>query len=268
MKVILRVLLIAALFSEAYAQKLPNVQQVSLRAPANIKIDGKATECDDKFAAYNGTTQVYYTISNDDDLLYLTLKATDFTTIKKILAAGIILTINPQNKKKDSTITTAVSFPYYSTGQQPMSISAQLAAKSNLNKIQLDSFATEYNRQIPAHFKLIGVQGANGIKDTFVSIYNEDGIKVAAAFNKDMSYICELALPLKLLGDKAGPSTFNYNLQINGQTTFNGYAITPVQGRSNLLTFTDDKGTRFMLDQDAKDLYYPTDFWGEYTLAK
>jgi len=249
------------------AQKLPNIQQASLRAPLNIKIDGILREWGDKFEAYNSNTQIYYTISNDVNDLYLTLMVTDFTTIKKILAGGITLTLNPQNKKKDSTNTSSVSFPYYSPGQQPLSISTQLATKSNLSKLQLDSFATAYNRQIPTNFKLIGLQGMGNIKDAFVSIYNEDGIRAAAIFNKDMNYTYELAIPLSLLGNETGISKFNYNLQLNGQTTINGYAITPVPGRSNLLTFTDNKGTRFMLDQDAKDLYYPTDFWGEYTLA-
>ncbi len=40
-------------------RKLPNVQQVSLRAPANINIDGKTTEWNNRFQAYNDTTHVY-----------------------------------------------------------------------------------------------------------------------------------------------------------------------------------------------------------------
>jgi len=54
----------------ANAQKLPEVQTVNLRAPAGIKIDGKPTEWDSKFQAYNKSTNAFYTIANDDDNLY------------------------------------------------------------------------------------------------------------------------------------------------------------------------------------------------------
>ncbi len=252
----------------ANAQKLPNIQQVSLRVPANVKIDGKADEWGE-LKAYNKNTQVYYTVSNDLDNLYLIVDAADLTTIKKILAGGITFTLNQLNKNKNSTIT-AFTFPYYSDGQKPMSISSDFSSEGKSeNKLRLDSFAKAYNRQMPGALKLIGVRGLKDINDRFITIYNEENVKAAASFNKEMHYIYELAVPLKLLGYKVGGNpNFNYNLQLNGQTTYNGYAITPVPGRSNLLTFTDNKGTRFMLDQDAKDLYYPTDFWGEYTLAK
>jgi len=50
-------LLIASL--TVNAQNLPNVQKVSVRAPANIKIDGKASEWDDKFQAFNHATDIF-----------------------------------------------------------------------------------------------------------------------------------------------------------------------------------------------------------------
>ena len=37
----------------ANAQKLPNTQETSLRAPANLKVDGKPTEWNNQFQAYN-----------------------------------------------------------------------------------------------------------------------------------------------------------------------------------------------------------------------
>lgn len=58
-------------FTNTQAQKLPKVQQASLHAPANIKIDGKATEWEGKFEAYNPGSRVFYTLSNDSENLYL-----------------------------------------------------------------------------------------------------------------------------------------------------------------------------------------------------
>ena len=58
----------------ANAQKLPNVQQASLRAPENVKVDGKPTEWGDKLQAYNKATDVFYTIANDYNNLYLIIQ--------------------------------------------------------------------------------------------------------------------------------------------------------------------------------------------------
>jgi hypothetical protein len=58
-------------FANADAQKLPAIQQSSLRAPAGIKIDGKATDWGAQFQAYNTATELYCTIANDAKRLYL-----------------------------------------------------------------------------------------------------------------------------------------------------------------------------------------------------
>ena len=58
----------------AHPQKLPNLQTTSLRAPASIKIDGKTTEWNNRFQAYNKATEVSYTIANDKDKLYLVIQ--------------------------------------------------------------------------------------------------------------------------------------------------------------------------------------------------
>ena len=92
--IIIKQTLFAFLFCiaiSADAQKLPTEQQVSLRAPAGLKIDGKATEWDNKFQAYNHHTDFYYTIANDDNNLYLIVQANEPAIIKRILKGGIAL---------------------------------------------------------------------------------------------------------------------------------------------------------------------------------
>jgi len=66
----LAALLLTAISIGVYAQKLPNVQLGSVQAPADIKIDGKTTEWHDQFQAYNRATDIYYTLSNNDNHLY------------------------------------------------------------------------------------------------------------------------------------------------------------------------------------------------------
>src|SRR5476651_2642642 len=95
------IILITIIPFTANAQKLPAVQQVSVYAPVDIKIDGKATEWDNKFQAYNKTAGIYYTLSNNEDHLFLTVQATDPTTINKLVAGGLTLTIQKSGKKND-----------------------------------------------------------------------------------------------------------------------------------------------------------------------
>lgn len=65
------------------AQKLSAVQETSVFAPAGIRIDGKAAEWGPAFQAYNKTTRIFYTLANDRNTLYLTVHASDKTTIRK-----------------------------------------------------------------------------------------------------------------------------------------------------------------------------------------
>lgn len=267
MRLILTLLLLI-IVSSLNAQNLPTIQQESIQAPAKIKVDGIIDEWGNKFQAYNKSTQIYYTMSNDAANLYLTVQATDFNTIKKILAGGITLILNKLSKKKDSTVVS-FTFPFYEKGQKLFSISNQWVSQ---NKTQLDSFANVYNRQLPTAFKLIGVNGLKVIDNGSISIYNEDKIKAAVLFDKDMHYNYELAIPLKLIGFIAdGVSKLYYNIQLSGQQTYNGYTVQPVPGRPNLLLVVDNAGNQISvgrLSPEEQDLYYPTDFWGEYTLVK
>src|SRR4051812_23976737 len=97
-------------FSCVYAQKQPNVQQVSFSAPLNIKIDGRATELENSYQAFNKATEIYYTLANNNEVLYLTLHATKARIIQKILEGGIELTI-AKNKIIKSSEDVCVVFP-------------------------------------------------------------------------------------------------------------------------------------------------------------
>src|SRR6187402_1229772 len=85
----------------ATAQKLPGKQKISLRAPGNIKIDGKADEWDNKLQAYNNATETSYTISNNGETLFLTIQSTYRDVVYKILTGGITFTINHTTNKTD-----------------------------------------------------------------------------------------------------------------------------------------------------------------------
>ena len=103
MKKITMLALLLPLAGRVLAQdaKLQNIQAATgFKAPA-VKVDGNLKEWGDSFQAYNKQTRLYYTISNDDQMLYLTVKSTDMQNSNKIAAGGITLTINTEGKKKD-----------------------------------------------------------------------------------------------------------------------------------------------------------------------
>jgi len=118
-KFILSSLLLGSACLSTNAQKLPNVQTASLRAPANTKIDGKPTEWDNKFQAYNHATEVYYTLANDDDKLYLVVQATDRQIINKIIGGGVTFTVQKSGKKNDKG-GISITYPLFAPRDRPM----------------------------------------------------------------------------------------------------------------------------------------------------
>ena len=98
MKKLSLLLLTAISCFNADAQKLPNVQQTGLRAPAKVKIDGKTTEWGN-FTADNYATGLHYTMANDDKNLYLAIQADDANVLTKLTNHGVALSIHPRVKK-------------------------------------------------------------------------------------------------------------------------------------------------------------------------
>jgi len=193
----------------AKAQKLPNIQEKSVRAPATIKIDGKRPEWDNQIQAINKATSILYTISNDDDKLYLVVLAADQDIANKIINAGITFTINGSGKAHDEG-GMAVTFPflYYND------------CRLNLPLLDYNKEITVWNQQLTAKTKDIRVSGIKGIKDT-ISIYNPEGIKVAALFGEDAVFTYELAIPLKYLGlSVKDPKPFVYAIKLNGSANY------------------------------------------------
>jgi len=246
------------------AQKLPNVQQISLRAPTDIKIDGNAKEWNNQFQAYNHATNIFYTLSNDDKNLYLAVQESDTVLIAKIMSGGVSLTINTSGKK-DVKEAANITYPAFEKG-----------AKNRvfITKAGTDSFATANNRQLAAKSKFIRVTGIKGM-DTLTSIYNRDGIKAVSLFDNKMGYIYELAIDLSLLGlDTANPQKFAYNIALPGQTSVLelmskqlGIPVSAIR-----VTYIPDPehppSTYNPHNPHGYRINAPTDFWGEYTLAQ
>jgi len=267
MKKIVSTLLLGIIAIAVCAQKLPNVQTTGVRAPATVKIDGKASEWDGQMQAYNKNTELYYTLANDDNNLYLIVQVVNPRIIQKVLDTGINFTINLTGKKgyKEKE-NISITFPRLKTGYVA-DILRKAGDKSHWSALtpgamlmvgadvltRTDSTVNLANKRLAEQANTITIHGVNTIPDTLISVYNEYGIKAAAAFNNAGNYIFELALPLKYFGKPVSDlQKFTYSIKLNAIDA-DGYFV--------------DRATKVNMPFDS-DILSETKFWGEYTLAK
>ena len=293
MKFICSTSLIIFLSFVSKAQKLPDVQNIALNAPINIKIDGKGTEWEDNFAANNKRTSLLYSIANDDKNLYLVIKSSGSANINKIMLGGITLNVNTDGKKKEKE-SMSVTYPVIKRAARGQAgVRGQGGRGGNtgggaarqdgvqLTTAQRDSASlANYKTQL-ATVKEIKVLGFKSITDSLISIYNEYGVKTVATFDDKGAMIYELAIPLSLLDlSTTNPKEFAYQIKINGlvTTSFGGGAGAGGRGGSGGAGgggggrggvgggggFGGQAGGA----SSFQDLMSPTDFWGKYSLKK
>lgn len=263
LKVLLLPFAIAATLTTT-AQKLPNKQEVPLFAPANVKIDGKTTEWGDKFQAYNKATELFYTIANDNENLYLTVQATESLIARKIIAGGLTLTISSADKTKNAEKVN-ITYPVFD-GKNPPNISLKKNT-DDLDQLEYDIYIYELNEAFVKKSKEIKLTGISAINDTLISVYNNHKIKAMGAFNDKKHYTYELALPLKLIKPVIGTQPgFTYTITLNGSDRVEGARIEYLNGGSGVRITSNTNSVPSMADM--KFMSSPTDFSGEYTLAK
>jgi len=241
----------------AHAQKLPNVQTVSIAAPAAIKVDGKPTEWNNSFQAFNHATGVYYTIANDAENLYLVVQGTDVHTVEKIISGGVTFTIKNSDKKSND-IPVAITFPFI-LPKSRFPIVQKIKEKNEDKPFDQD----ELNKQLISAEKEIDVRGIKEIQDTIISVYNDAGIIVATRVDSKKVLTYELSIPLKYLQqDIDNKSALNYNIRLNPPRVISsaGMGMITVVGVSSIRRNS-------AADSDFQDLMNATDFSGTYTLA-
>ncbi|HEY4326119.1 MAG TPA: hypothetical protein VGN20_19170 [Mucilaginibacter sp.] len=270
-KIFLSGLLLIIVAATASAQKLPKVQGISVRAPKNIKIDGRSTEWKNgTFQAYNTSDRIYYTMSNDDDNLYLIVRTPGLSEGEKVIRGGVVLTISHSLSKKtreSASGNVSIKFPIASSDKF-FSITQAYDEYNAFKKDtvayqkQIDSLTWGVNKMADESFKQIGVVGIKNIEGPLVSIYNEYGIKAMVKIDRKMAFTCELAIPLKYLGISVNaPTKFSYNIELPG--------IPPAINKNpNALAPPTVERNGGGVSDDFEYVNNPTDFWGVYTLAK
>jgi len=260
-----------------FAQKLPQVQQVSLRAPTNVKVDGKPTEWGSKMQAFNKTTNMFYTIANDDKKLYLIIRSPDQHAGK--LVTGITFVIQPTGVHNDKG-ARLVKYPYFETPGENIWFAFTPQSYSELKGVEIEkdpdgkkteALIKQANKKLATLSKWIYTRGIIG-KDSVISVYNDEGVIAANGFGSDKIYTSELSIDLKLLGLSVDKSTgFSYHLSVNGEPT--KYYKGLVNWRANVQRPPNQTDAQFQeMVGRMEDIYTAAsmtlDFWGEYTLAK
>ena len=283
-------LLVTAFVLSAQAQKLPNIQETSVWAPANVKMDARLTDWGDNLQAFNKTLGLNYTLANDDKNLYLVVKASDAATTNKITAGGMNLAINTDGKKSEKE-AYIISFPLVDASALRNQMSSFRGQPGGANAMPDSAAIAKMRRDAVKNFKEIKLIGFKDIADSVVSIYNTYGIKAAVDYDDKGAMICELAIPLKYFNTSASKPEFAYNLKLNGLDitaminsmmagagAAGGRAaggvgapivVDVVVGGRGGGGFAGGGGGMAMRGMgDMQGMTAPTDFWGKYTLAK
>jgi len=171
------------------------------KAPADVSVDGKLTEWGDSLALYDIKTKLNYTIANNDTDLYVIAYVTDPKLRRKIMAAGITVSVNPEGKKhKTYSITYPV--PDGSTIFKPHMGDDDEADIKKPSLLQSTS---------------IKVTGFKEVESDVITTSNTYGFKASVKLDDKHNLVYETAIPIKMLNFKPGKNDeFEINVQING----------------------------------------------------
>ena len=249
-------------YSSSFAQKSEDTQELGLWV-SGVKVDGKIAEWSIPLKAYNRSTDLFYTMANDNKFLYLVIQSKDLVNNNKIILGGITVTIKTDGKKKEKD---GFKFTYpiinrtknqniqKSSGQKTPGDGAGFTKTQRRTQLQSDSIQIARSKTQLATAKELKIFGIKSITDSLISIYNEYGIKAYSTINEVGVFTYELAVPLDLLQLSIdNPKEFSYNIKLNGLQMNNG----AVGGNFN----------RGVGNMDFQALNSATDLWGKYYLV-
>lgn len=191
--------------SAVYAQKEDPDADVNIWVQQPVIIDGNSAEWHEPLNNYNTATKLAFALANDQKNLYIIIESLDPATTSRMIGGGITLNINTTGKKKDGMILKFLGM------QQP---------PLPTNHSQTDTLGgpMEDLGHAAHELKAIQVSGFKHIADGVLAIPNQDGLEIAAAFNKQGDYICELSIPLSSLELKGnGLAAIAYNIKLNNR---------------------------------------------------
>lgn len=268
------------------AQKVTELQEVSITAPHAVKIDGKNFEWKATDFSVSKRTSLSYIISNDEKNLYLVVKSTDAANNRKILAGGITFSVNPDGKKKEkesiSLTYPVIHFQRPGGNRGGGMVSMRVGGGgfggggNQMTTKQRDSAMAAMMKTQLAGAKEIRLVGFKKTTDSLVSIYNTSGIKAFATIDAENGYFYEMSIPLEELGlTPTSTKEFAYNIKLSGLQIpgFDGPGGGG-GGRGGFGGFGGGGGGRGGFGggggggMDFQAMMSPTDFWGKYILSQ
>ena len=189
-------------YNSVYAQETDPDLEVNVWAQQPITVDGNSAEWHEPLNNYNTGTKLAFALANDRQNLYVIIESLDEMTTRKVLSGGLTLNINTAGKKKDGF---KINFLGMDRPPRPAG-----AGNDSLMHTETDHDVHE------TPVNVIQVAGFKRIPDGVLAIPNKQDIQVAAAFNKNRDYICELSIPLAEL-DLTGNEVkaIAYNIKFN-----------------------------------------------------
>lgn len=181
-----------------FAQK--DGKQYMQKAPANVNVDGMLTEWGDSLALYDVKTKLNYTIANNDTDLYVVAYITDPKLRRKIMAAGITVSVNPEGKKhKTYTLTYPVP-----------------DGKAIFKPHTGDDDGEDIKKPSLLQSTTIKVAGFKDVESDVITTANTYGFKAAIKFDDKHNLVYETAIPIKMLNIKPGKNDeLEINIQVN-----------------------------------------------------
>jgi hypothetical protein len=251
------------------AQNISKIQTKSIKAPVNIKIDGKINDWNNRFEAYNKSTGFFYSIANDDNNLYLIIQAVDPLIEKKILRAGVTVSLRGFEQGKN---WFKLTFPLLDE-DMASGIGVYLS-EDNLKEIKngekkgADSLLKLMNNRLALYANKIGASGTVLLEDSVISIYNDKGIRAAALFDNKAALTYEIAIPLKYLPGSADAG-IDYDIKSNGIFTHVKVRMLDPNANPNTAGMVViGSSITGKTTSDIQVLNSDTDFSGKYQLAK
>ena len=192
----------------AQSKPAPNTLQAP---PAGVTIDGDLNEWGDSLRYYNEDQKLYYTLANDKDYLYMAIRINDRSEQRRILGAGLTLSIDTKGKKKESF---SVTFPIGGKPDLAPDDDTQSLDGSKPNTV--DNHEEKMKANL-TKLRQIKVTGFKDVESELITTSNTYGFKAAIDFDKDGNLIYETAIPLSLFhAEDMGKNEWAFNFRING----------------------------------------------------
>lgn len=219
-----------------------------------------------KFEAYNPATETFYTLSNDNDNLYLAIQARTPIIIEKAIKGGIVFTISQTKNTDNDDSKLVVKYPLMSRDEyRNLKTSVKPQATDEIEKnVEIKNFVTDENKKINSAAKTIRLTASKAKTDT-LSIYNEKGIQVMSFLDYNLHYNYQLTFPLSYLSAFSNKSNFFYNVALPG--FFGDFSREITEGITAVHVVNGEVKIEGPSAPLIAIMSNKTDFTGEYKLA-